>query len=53
MKHMFLANIFNSKIIDDECAFYWLPFMFPKAGDELALVVAAFVKSFFEEFICQ
>ena len=53
MKRMFFANICNAEIIDDECELYWSPFVLPKAWDELALVVAAFIESFLEEFVCQ
>ena len=51
MKSMFFADIFNAKIICDEFELYWSSFVFPKAWDELTLVVAAFVELFFKEFV--
>jgi hypothetical protein len=48
MQCMFFANIFNAEVIDDEYELHWPPFVFPKAGEEFALVVAAFVESLFE-----
>jgi hypothetical protein len=39
MKRMLLANIFNTEIVDNELELYWVPFVLPKAGDKLALMV--------------
>ena len=43
---VFAPDIFYPEIVDDQCEPYWPPFVFPKAGYKLALVVAVFVESF-------
>jgi hypothetical protein len=37
MLGMFLADVFYSKIVDDEGENDWLPLVFPQAGRGLAL----------------
>ena len=49
---VFFADIFYSKVIDYKCELYWSCFMTPWSSDEFALVIAVFVESFFEEFVC-
>jgi len=50
---VFFANMFHSKVIDDQCELDWVPFVAPESWYELALVIAPFVESFFQQFICQ
>jgi hypothetical protein len=45
---VFLANVFNPEVIDDECELYRPRVVLPKAGYQFALVIAALVQTFFE-----
>ncbi len=53
MLGVFLANVFHSKVVHDQCELYWPCVVFPKAGYQFALLVAVFVQTFLEEFVCQ
>ncbi len=52
MLGVFLANVFHSKVVHDQCELYWPCVVLPKAGYQFALLVV-FVQTFFEEFVCQ
>ena len=49
--YMFLAHVFDSKIVHDECEMYWSPIVCPKTGDQLDLSVASLVESLFQKLI--
>ena len=42
---MFLADIFDAKIVDNKCELDWSPFVLPKAWDKLALIISSFVEA--------
>ena len=50
---MFFANIFHAEIVDNKGELDWSPFVLPKAWDQLALLVTAFVEALLKEFIGQ
>ncbi len=50
---MFFANVFDAKIVDNQCELYGSCVMLPKSRYQLALPVSVFVEAFFEEFINQ
>ncbi len=43
MLGVFLANVFHSKVVHDQCELYWPCVVFPKTGYQFALLVAVFV----------
>ena len=49
---MLFADVCDAKS-SRTCELYWSPFVLPKSRDELALMVAAFVESLFEECVGQ
>ncbi len=53
MLYMFFANVFDAKVINNQCELYWSCLVFPKARYQLALLVSVFVETFFKEFIAQ
>ncbi len=53
MMCMSFANVFHTKVINNQCELYWSYVVFPKARCELALLVSVFVEMFFEEFVGQ
>jgi hypothetical protein len=48
-----LANVFEAKVINNQCKLYWSCVVFPKARYQLALSVSVFVETFFKEFVGQ
>ncbi len=50
---MFFANVFDAKIIDNQCELYGSCVMLPKSRYQFALSVSIFVEAFFEEFVGQ
>ena len=44
---MFLANVFNAEIVDNERELYRAPVVLPKAWYKLALMLASLVEAFF------
>jgi hypothetical protein len=50
---MFFANVFHTKIINNQFELYWSCVLFPKARYQLALLVSVPVEVFFEEFVGQ
>ncbi len=50
---MFFANVFDAKIIDNQCELYGSCVVLPKSRYQFALPVSMFVEVFFEEFIGQ
>ena len=50
---MFFAYILDTEVIDNKRELDWSPFVLPKAWDQLALVVSAFVEALLEQFIGQ
>ena len=53
MECVFFADIFHSEVVDNQCDLDWAPFVAPESWYQLALVIASFVESFFQQFICQ
>ena len=51
MLYMFISDIFNAKIFDDEDKHDWPLFVFPEAGSGSCFVVAFFVESGAKEII--
>ncbi len=49
MVHVFLPNVFDSKIIDDQRECNRLCFVFPEAGGIVASIVSVGEQSFFAE----
>ena len=50
---MFFADILHAEIVDDEGELNWSPFVLPKAWEQLALVVTAFVETLLKQFVGQ
>ncbi len=50
---MFFANVFDAKIIDNQCELYGSCVVLPKSRYQFALQVSVFVEAFFEEFVGQ
>jgi hypothetical protein len=50
---MFFANVFDAKIIDNQCELYGSYVVLPKSRYQFALPVSVFVEAFFDEFIGQ
>ena len=48
---MYLANIFNSEVINYECEADWLRIMFPETHRLITLAVAMLFKPFFKQFL--
>ena len=53
MECMFFADIFHPEVVDNQCELDWVPFVAPESWYQLALVIASFVESFFQQFIRQ
>ena len=51
MKSMFFANMLNPGVVFQQGEPDRMPIVFPKPGDELALVIPMFVETLFKEFI--
>ena len=45
---VFFANMFHSKVVDDQCELDSVPFVAPESWYQLALVIATFVESFLQ-----
>jgi hypothetical protein len=50
---MFFADVFDAKIIDNQCELYGSCVVLPKSSYQFALSVTVFVEAFFEEFVGQ
>jgi hypothetical protein len=50
---MFFADVFHTKVIDNQCELFWSCVVFSKARYQLALLVSMFVETFFKEFVGQ
>ncbi len=50
---MFFANVFDAKIINNQCELYGSCVTLPKSRYQFALLVSVFVEAFFEEFVGQ
>jgi hypothetical protein len=50
---MFFANVFDAKIINNQCELYGSCVLLKKARYQFALLVSVFVEVFFEEFVGQ
>ena len=48
---MLLPDVFNPKIVNDKGEYDRSPVMLPKAGNEFALSVAAFVQPLFKQIV--
>ena len=48
---VFLADILDSEIVDNECELYWAPFVFPESWYDGALEIAPVVEAGFEELL--
>ena len=53
MLDMLVPNIFNSKIIHDEDAHYWSPFVSPESHGGFCFIVTCFVEAGAQKIICQ
>jgi hypothetical protein len=53
MLGVFLTFVFHPEVVNNQCELYRLCVVFPKTGYQLALSVAVFVQSFFEELVSQ
>ncbi len=50
---MFFTDVFDAKIIDNQCELYGSCVVLPKSRYQFALLVSVFVEPFFEEFVGQ
>ncbi len=50
---MFFADVFDAKIIDNQCELYGSCVMLPKSRYQFSLPVSMFVEAFFEELVGQ
>ena len=50
---MFFANVFDAKVIDNQCELYGSCVVLPKSRYQFALPVSMCVEAFFEEFVGQ
>jgi hypothetical protein len=50
---MFFANVFDAKIIGNQCELYGSCVVLPKSWHQFALPVSMFIEAFFEEFVGQ
>ncbi len=50
---MFFANVFDAKIVDNQCELYGSCVVLSKSRYQFALPVSMFVEVFFEEFVGQ
>jgi hypothetical protein len=50
---MFFANVFDAKVIENQCELYGSCVVLPKARYQFALSVSVLVEAFFEEFVGQ
>jgi hypothetical protein len=50
---MFFADVFDAKIIDNQCELYGFCAMLTKSRYQYALSVSVFVEAFFEDFVGQ
>jgi hypothetical protein len=53
MLFMFFANVFDAKIINNQCELYGSCVVLPKSRYQFALPVSVFVEAFFKEFVGQ
>jgi hypothetical protein len=53
MLGVFLTLVFRPEVVNNQCELYRPCVLFSKTGYQFALLVAMFVQSFFEEFVCQ
>jgi hypothetical protein len=50
---MFFADVFDAKIIKNQCELYGSCIVHPKSRYQFALSVSVFVEGFFQEFVGQ
>ncbi len=50
---IFFSNIFDAKIVDNQCELYGSCVVLPKSMYQFALPVSVFAEAFFKEFVCQ
>ncbi len=50
---MFFANVFDTKIVDNQCELYGSCVVLPKSRYQFALPVSVFVEVFFEDLVVQ
>ena len=48
---MFLADILDTEIVNDQSELYWSPLVFPEARNQFALMVTVLVEAFFQQFV--
>jgi hypothetical protein len=52
MFNVFFSDVFDAKVVYNECECYWSCCVLPKSRYQFALKVSLFVEAFFEEFVC-